>query len=183
MDQARTARRSHGDNLPKEQWRRRRQIEEEIGPRPTPQASEDATRHDGKHQNGGEGGKESHYWVPLGRSTVRRSHPFSDCVGEPSRAGGGRSRTASTGCESCDSTGAKSTGRFGGVHRSGGEGYEEVFLTWKSPWTDSGYRGPGGAPEHRGGAKGQAATILGPEFGKRDPPVRHYLYEIQTLPP
>ena len=30
----------------------------------------------------------------------------------------GRSSTASTGCESCDRTGTKSTGRFGGVHRT-----------------------------------------------------------------
>ncbi len=31
--------------------------------------------------------------------------------------------------------------------------YEEVFPTWEGPVTDSGYRGPGVAPEHRGGRR------------------------------
>ena len=48
--------------------------------------------------------------------------------------------------------------------------FEEKFPTWKSPMTDSGYTGPGVAPEHRGGPKGLATTILGLKFGKRDPP-------------
>ena len=33
--------------------------------------------------------------------------------------------------------------------------YEEMLPTWKSPLTDSGYRGPGVAPEHRGGGGGR----------------------------
>ncbi len=48
--------------------------------------------------------------------------------------------------------------------------YEEKFPTWKSLVTENGYMKPGVASEHRGGAKGYAATISGPEFGKRDPP-------------
>ena len=57
--------------------------------------------------------------------------------------------------------------RRGALNRKVGV-YEEEFPTWKSLVTDNGYRkrrfrASGGGP------KGQAAAILRPEFGKRNP--------------
>ena len=50
-----------------------------------------------------------------------------------------------------------------------------MFPTWEGQVTNSGYKKPAPLPSIGGGPTGRAATILGTEIGKRDPPVRRYL--------
>jgi hypothetical protein len=113
---------------------------------------------------------------------VRRPHSFSNYVGEPSRAGGVISRTATNGCESCSRTGAKSTGRLGGVHRTG---------RWRVTRKSSPHGkvmgltvvtgGPVALPSI-GGAEGTGGSYPRARVREAGPPFRRYLYVIQTLP-
>jgi hypothetical protein len=129
------------------------QEEKEIGPRPTSQASADATRPDGKHQNGGGSGKDSPYCVPLERSTVRAVIFLRVCGGAfPSRRRQFAYRNYWVRELRPHRSQEHRPVRRGAPNRKV-EVYEEKFPTRKSHVTDSGYKGPGVAPEHRGGRR------------------------------